>query len=238
GPAGVAGVVPTVPPQGAPQAAPHAAPHAAPQGSFGDVSASAFDAGGRGAAGGPPPGGVREPSVGGGSPDGQRRRRKLTMFLAGVVGALVVIAAAVFLTGFGGDDDKGSDEAKPSVTPSTSDSDLPAGVECSGKDCAGKDPENMGCGGELATTTSRATVGKTLIEVRYSKTCGAAWARITQATPGDEVTITGSGGGAGAKQKGTVNEDFDAYTPMVPSASGTSAKACATLASGQTGCTE
>ncbi|MEV5978204.1 DUF2690 domain-containing protein [Streptomyces sp. NPDC052114] len=216
GPAGVAGMVPTVPPQGA----------------YGDVSASAFDGGG----GGGGLGVAGAPPSGGGSPDGQRRRRKLTMFLAGVVGALVVIAAAVFLTGFGGDD-KGSDEAKPSPTPSASDSDLPAGVECGGADCAGKDPETMGCGGELAKTTSRATIGKTLVEVRYSKACGAAWARITQATPGDEVTITGSGGGAGAKQKGTVNEDFDAYTPMVPSKTGTSSKACATLTTGQTGCT-
>ncbi|MEV0255925.1 XRE family transcriptional regulator [Streptomyces sp. NPDC050732] len=178
-----------------------------------------------------------EAGGGGESPDGQRRRRKLTMFLAGVVGALVVIAAAVFMTGFG-DDDKGDDKAKPSATPTAKDTDLPAGVECSGKDCAGKDPENMGCGGELARTTSRATVGTTLVEVRYSKTCGAAWARITQATPGDELTITGSGGGASAKQNSTVNEDFDAYTPMVAVTSGTAAKACATLTSGVTGCTE
>ncbi|MET8683996.1 DUF2690 domain-containing protein [Streptomyces sp. NPDC004732] len=203
--------------------------------SYGDVSASAFGEGGGGPGG--PKGAPSQSPSSPPSPDKQRRRRKLTMFLAGVVGALVVIAAAVFMTGFGGDD-KGDDEAKPSVTPSTSDTDLPAGVECSGKDCAGKDPENMGCGGELAKTTSRATIGKTLVEVRYSKVCGAAWARITQATPGDELTITGSGGGAGAKQNGTVNEDFDAYTPMVAAESGTAAKACATLTSGQTGCTE
>ena len=66
-----------------------------------------------------------------------------------------------------------------------------------------------------AETASRATVGKAVIEVRYSKTCGAAWARITQAAPGDKVTIRGPASGAGAKQDGTVNADFDAYTPMV-----------------------
>ncbi|MEU7579538.1 DUF2690 domain-containing protein [Streptomyces sp. NPDC041068] len=248
GVAGPAGVVPTVPPQASGPAGP-AGPASGsaygasasqgsygPHGSYGDVSASAFGEGGRGVAGAPPPG-THEPQRGGDSPDGQRRRRKLTMFLAGVVGALVVIAAAVFLTGFGGDD-KGDDASKPSVAPTTSDDDLPAGVECNGKDCAGKDPENMGCGGELAKTTSRATIGKALVEVRYSKACGAAWARITQAAPGDEVTITGSGGGASAKQNGTVNEDFDAYTPMVAVKNGTAAKACATLTSGQTGCTE
>ncbi|MFH8607747.1 DUF2690 domain-containing protein [Streptomyces sp. NPDC018029] len=210
GVAGPAGVSPTVPPQGGAGGS---------QGVFG--AAAPFGEG----------------SGSGDSPDGQRRRRKLTMFLAGVVGALVVIAAAVFMTGFG-DDDKGDDKAKPSATPTAKDTKLPAGVECSGKDCAGKDPENMGCGDELARTTSRATVGTTLVEVRYSKTCGAAWARITQATPGDELTITGSGSGASAKQSSTVNEDFDAYTPMVAVTSGTAAKACATLTSGETGCTD
>ncbi|MGW2230457.1 DUF2690 domain-containing protein [Streptomyces formicae] len=229
--AGPAGVSPTVPPQRpAPSPAPSPSPpggaFGAPSSSYGDVSASAFGAGGV-----PPQG---EDGGAGASPDGQRRRRKLTMFLAGTVGALVVIAAAVLLTR-GGDDKK--DEAKPSATPSSSRAKLPAGVECSGKDCAGKDPENMGCGGELARTMSRATIGKTVIEVRFSKVCGAAWARITQAAPGDTVEITGGGGGAGAKQKGTVSKNFDAYTPMVAVKNGTAAKACATLASGQTGCT-
>uniref|UniRef100_UPI0034DEA764 DUF2690 domain-containing protein n=1 Tax=Streptomyces flavofungini TaxID=68200 RepID=UPI0034DEA764 len=212
-------------------------PYGAPSSSYGDASASAFGAGAVTGGASQPPGGPRAAGRGGDSPDGQRRKRKLTMFLAGVVGALVVIAAAVFLTGVGGGDKK-EDKAEPSRTPVSSKAKLPAGVECSGADCAGKDPENMGCGGELATTTSRATVGKALVEVRYSKTCGAAWARITQATPGDKVTITGSGKGAEAKQNGTVNADFDAYTPMVAVKEGTSAEACATLASGQTGCTK
>ncbi|MFF3639816.1 XRE family transcriptional regulator [Streptomyces sp. NPDC002564] len=196
--------------------------------SYGDVSPSAFGA----------PGTGQQPSAGGSSPDGPRRRGKLTMILAGVVGVLVVVAAVVLMTGLGGGDDKNDDAAKPSVTPSKSDSKRPAGVECGGKDCAGKDPEAMGCGGGLARTTSRATVGKAQVEVRYSKACGAAWARITQATPGDELTITGSGGGASAKQGSKVNEDFDAYTPMVAAESGTAAKACATLTSGLNGCTE
>ncbi|MEW1924637.1 XRE family transcriptional regulator [Streptomyces sp. NPDC088360] len=216
GVAGPAGVSPTVPPQ---------APSYGPGGGAG----AGGDLGGVAAQPGPV-----QPGRGGDSPDRQRRRRKLTMFLAGVVGALVVIAAAVFLTDFG-KGDKDDESAKPSASPSTSDKDLPAGVECSGKSCTGKDPETMGCGGELATTTTRATVGKALVEVRYSKTCGAAWARITQAAPGDKVTITGEGA---TKQNGTVNADLDAYTPMVAVKDGTSAEACATLKAGQTGCTK
>ncbi|WP_282792698.1 XRE family transcriptional regulator [Streptomyces sp. CC224B] len=171
------------------------------------------------------------------SPDGQRRKRKLTMFLAGVGGALAVIAAAVFLTGVGDDGDDG--RAKRSAAPTRSTADLPPGVECGGAACAGKDPEDMGCGGEFARTTARVTVGaKTLVEVRHSKACGAAWARITQARPGDTVRITGAGRGAGSRQSGTVDGDADAYTPMVAVTSPTQAKACATLTTGQRACTK
>ncbi|EPH42402.1 DUF2690 domain-containing protein [Streptomyces aurantiacus] len=260
--AGPAGVSPTVPPaarepegvrygvaSGAPASAsaPASAPAPAPASAQGpstpssrSYEASAPPAASAATASVPPAyGAVAGPAAGGDgkSPDGQRRKRKLTMFLAGIVGALVVIAAAVFLTDLGKGDDDGGDKAKPSASPTTSTADLPAGVECSGAGCAGKDPENMGCGGEFARTTSRVTVGtKTLVEVRYSKTCGAAWARITQAAPGDKVRITGSGSAAG--QNGTVDADLDAYTPMVAVKNAAAAKACATLKSGRTGCTK
>ncbi|MBC9717222.1 DUF2690 domain-containing protein [Streptomyces sp. TRM66268-LWL] len=172
----------------------------------------------------------------GGSPDGQRRKRKLTMFLAGVVGALVVIAAAVFLTDFGKDDGGDPVGNKPPATPTTSNPSLPEGVECSGDSCAGKDPEEMGCGGTLATSPPvDVTVGEAKVEVRYSKTCGAAWGRITSASPGDTVEIRVKGE---KTQTAEVNGDFDAYTPMIPVKNVKDAKACVTLGDGQTGCTK
>ncbi|MEU8893251.1 DUF2690 domain-containing protein [Streptomyces sp. NPDC048442] len=168
------------------------------------------------------------------APDRQRQRRKLTMFLAGVVGALLVIVAAVLLTG---GDEKDPEAGK---TPATSQSKstapkLPAGVKCSGKACEGKDPEAMGCGGELATTSARGKVGTAAIEVRYSKTCGAAWARITGAGSGDKVTVSSDTSAAG--QKSVVGAATDAYTKMVEAATADEAKACATLKSGKKGCT-
>ncbi|MFD7444785.1 XRE family transcriptional regulator [Streptomyces sp. NPDC059909] len=172
------------------------------------------------------------------SPDQGRGRRKVTMFLAGVVGALLVIAAAVLFTdlgGGGGDEDGGKNVAQsPTAAPTTSEPQLPAGVKCSGADCAGQDPENMGCGGQFATTTSRVKVGTALVEVRYSKTCAAAWARITQAAPGDKVSITAGD----ASQNGLVNADKDAYTPMVAVKAASDATACATLTTGTKSCTK
>lgn len=155
------------------------------------------------------------------------------MFLAGVVGALVLIAVAVYVTSSGGDG-KGGNEAKPTPSPTVS-KELPAGVECNGADCAGKDPENMGCGGTLAQTVEKAVVGTAQVEVRYSETCGAAWARITAAGAGDTVRIKA---GSAAAQTAQVDTDTDAYTPMVAVKNATAAKACATLKSGVEGCTK
>ncbi|MFI1411617.1 DUF2690 domain-containing protein [Streptomyces sp. NPDC020707] len=201
-----------------------------PPGAYGP-SGSAGPAGpGGGPAGGPPqdarPGAA-------GSPDGQGRKRRLTMFLAGVAGALVLVAVAVYVTSSRGDGD-GGNQAKPTPSPTVS-KELPPGVECYGAQCAGKDPENMGCGGTLAQTVEKAVVGTAQVEVRYSETCGAAWARITAAGVGDTVRIAA---GSAAAQTAEVETDTDAYTPMVAVKSATGAKACATLASGVEGCTK
>ncbi|GGK67584.1 XRE family transcriptional regulator [Streptomyces flaveus] len=201
-------------------------------GQYGQSSQSGYSEPSRpsGPTGGPPE--DARPPRSGGSPDAPRRKRRVAMFLAGVVGALVLIAAALYLTDSGGDGGSG-DEAKPTPTPSVS-KNLPAGVQCSGKDCTGQDPENMGCGGELATTADSVTVGTALVEIRYSETCGAAWARITQAAVGDEVQISTAGA---AEQTGTVKVDTDTYTPMVAVKDAGDAKACATVGSGEEGCT-
>ncbi|MEU7280257.1 DUF2690 domain-containing protein [Streptomyces sp. NPDC045431] len=174
------------------------------------------------------------------APARARRRggkSKVPMVLAGVLGVLLVAVGAYLVSGLGGDEDGpgGTPVAKsPSASPSTSASEpVPEGVKCTGDDCTGQDPEAMGCGGQYATTVASATVGTAKVEVRYSKTCGAAWARLTQAKAGDTVRITSGD----ATQNGAVKIDTDAYTPMVAAAEAADAKACATLATGTKGCT-
>ncbi len=170
--------------------------------------------------------------AGPGEPRGGGRRR-VALFLVGVVGALLLMAGAVLLIDLGGTEDAGVATATPSAEPGTSAPRLPAGVECTGADCTGQDPETMGCGGQFADTVAKVTVGGALVEVRWSETCGAAWARITQGSPGDTVSITAGS----SEQKGAVDADAEAYTPMVATGEASYAKACATLASGATGCT-
>ncbi|MFD4875051.1 DUF2690 domain-containing protein [Streptomyces sp. NPDC058420] len=172
-------------------------------------------------------------------PDGMGgAKRRALMFGAGVLGALVVIGAVFLFTNGNGGDDKKAGAAHTSASASTSTSpDLPAGVKCVGDGCTGKDAEAMGCTTEAgAVTTARtATVGTTVVEVRYSKTCGAAWGRITTGVAGDSVQVS-----AGTvKETDTISaaDDAIAYTPMVAVKDAGEAKACVTLASGQKGCT-
>ncbi|GGX85297.1 hypothetical protein GCM10010324_33810 [Streptomyces hiroshimensis] len=168
--------------------------------------------------------------------DGPAPRRRAALFVTGVVGALLVVAAAVLLLGVGDGTGGDSGSVQPLASPSAV---LPAGVKCTGAECSGKDPEAMGCGGGRATTAGSATVGTSYVEVRYSQVCGAAWARITQAAPGDAVRIDAAADGAAPArtESGRVVRDADGYTPMVAVSGPGKAKACATLTSGSKGCT-
>ncbi|MFE0427149.1 DUF2690 domain-containing protein, partial [Streptomyces sp. NPDC058953] len=185
-------------------------------------------------------------------------KRRILLFLSGVVGALVLVAAAVLFTDLGGTgdgDDTGRDrtETVAKVPPTSSGASTgtgtgtgsgpgtspgpsapPAGVKCTGTACNGKTPEAMGCGAGLARTVSQATVGKARIEVRFSQVCQAAWARLVDASTGDSVRISVGGKGV---QRGTVNGESDAYTPMTAAGKGSDAKACAELTNGTTACT-
>ncbi|ALC27954.1 XRE family transcriptional regulator [Streptomyces sp. CFMR 7] len=167
------------------------------------------------------------------------------MLGVGAVGALIVITGAVMLAP--GDEPAKATPTTAATTPAATPPDgdpaggaseepaaLPDGVECRGDECAGQNPDAMGCGGEHARTVTTTAIGTARVEVRYSEVCSAAWARLTEAGPGDTVTITGSA--AAAAQNGRVSVR-EAYTPMVAVEKAADAKACATLTSGTKGCT-
>ncbi|MFJ4472177.1 DUF2690 domain-containing protein [Streptomyces sp. NPDC089424] len=168
-----------------------------------------------------------------GAPSGGAGRRRLAMFLVGAAVVVVAAGAVHYVIGDGTDRaDATSASPSPTATPGP---DLPPGVKCAGDGCTGKDAEAMGCSGELVTTARSATVGAAVVEVRYSETCGAAWGRVTQAVPGDEVRVTV--GGTSRSGSVTTVGDTLAYTPMIAVEDPQEATACATLASGERGCT-
>ncbi|WP_406208973.1 helix-turn-helix domain-containing protein [Streptomyces decoyicus] len=159
------------------------------------------------------------------------RRGRPVMFVVGAVGAVLVGVAAVLLLNPGGGPEKKA-AAAPAAAPSEKPV-LPAGVHCTGAGCVGKDPEKMGCGGPHAITPSRGVAGRAVIEVRYSKVCHTAWARISRAAQGDQATISAGGHSATAQAE----RDGDAYTPMVE-VTGDPAKvaACETTVAGVKSC--
>ncbi|MFF8992894.1 DUF2690 domain-containing protein [Streptomyces sp. NPDC014983] len=163
-------------------------------------------------------------------------RQPMLMFLAGFVAVLLIILGVVHFTGSraGGRHEAAAKRPAPSASPKAS---LPPGVECTGSGCVGKDAESMGCSGDQVTTAQTVTLGATTLEVRYSKVCGTAWGRITGAVPGDKVEVTGAR--ARVREAGQVTQvgDTIAYTPMIAVRDPGEARACATLASGRTGCT-
>ncbi|MEW1900346.1 DUF2690 domain-containing protein [Streptomyces sp. NPDC086147] len=175
------------------------------------------------------------------------RRATVLLHAAGILGALLVVTAALLLVDLGGGDaPDGTADGRATAPPTTPTPSppprtaLPAGVKCSRADCAGRDPEAMGCGGPLAVTVARARVGAAGVEVRHSAACSASWARITGAAPGDTVSVEV----AGATERATVPEDADtaatgtdAYTLMLALVPGTAARACGTLADGAGACT-
>lgn len=168
-----------------------------------------------------------------GAHPGRHRRSRWLSFTAGALGAAVLAVAAFLLTDSGpGNTARAAGPASPSPLPTRA---VPAGVKCADSGCEGKDAEEMGCTGQLVTTAKSVTIGTTLVEVRYSKTCGTAWARITQAGPGDEVEL--EAGRVLSKDTITTPGDTNAYTAMTAVKSPEEAKACITLASGERGCT-
>ncbi|OIK28145.1 DUF2690 domain-containing protein [Streptomyces malaysiense] len=170
-------------------------------------------------------------------PDGRSGyRQPALMFLGGFATVLLIILGVFHFTGDHGGGKHEAAPERPARSPGPKAS-LPPGVKCSGSDCVGKDAESMGCSGDQVTTAQTVTLGTTTLEVRYSKVCGAAWGRITGAVPGDEVQVTGARGKVRETRRATQAGDTIAYTPMIAAKDPAQATACATLASGRTGCT-
>ncbi|MEV5481101.1 MULTISPECIES: helix-turn-helix domain-containing protein [Streptomyces] len=182
--------------------------------------------------------GAAAPSLDAAPAEGKTGRRggryRTPMIVAGAAGAALVAAAAVLLLNPGAEATKKVAVRKPPAAPQPNvQPALPDGVRCTGDDCAGKDPEKMGCGGRHAVTPSRGMAGRMLIEVRYSTVCHTAWARLSRAAQGDQATISAGGHRATARAE----RAGDAYTMMV-AVSGDPAKvaACGTTVAGVRGC--
>ncbi|GAA2139063.1 hypothetical protein GCM10009760_20860 [Kitasatospora kazusensis] len=94
-----------------------------------------------------------------------------------------------------------------------------AASRCTKAACDGRDPSSAGCAADAVTRASFSGAS-VRVELRYSPSCQAAWARATAAPPGQTLMVEDSGG---ARSRMTVHQT-PAHTQMVDAT--TKARAC------------
>jgi hypothetical protein len=88
-----------------------------------------------------------------------------------------------------------------------------AAVGCYAGSCYKQDPTEMGCGADAVTGAQVWTSTSSLVELRWSNACQAAWARIRYARPGDLIEVNGPGD---THQAWTVQQGYtEGWTNMV-----------------------
>ncbi|MFG2847303.1 DUF2690 domain-containing protein [Kitasatospora sp. NPDC048296] len=130
--------------------------------------------------------------------------------VAAAVAAVLVLVAGLWLRG----PQDGGGSAAAAILP-TATASGPAPL-CQGVGCAGKDPQAMGCENDDHTLL-RGNVGQVILYMHYSPRCRAAWAGITDASPGDTATITTN---TGWQETALIHWGYDAYSVMVDASPG------------------
>ncbi|MEU9075341.1 DUF2690 domain-containing protein [Kitasatospora sp. NPDC048538] len=148
------------------------------------------------------------------------RRPATLLTAAAVVAALLVLVGVRAATRH--DEPTAAAEPAPtsSIAPTASASSAspakPASAPpaCQAVGCAHKDPKTTGCGKD-ARTLQTDVIGKVVVYLRYSQTCQAAWAAITEGEPNDYATITDS---TGDSETALIHWGYDNYSSMLNAA--------------------
>lgn len=154
------------------------------------------------------------------APGPQRPSRRRHYGLAAAV--LVLLGAGALWLAAPWESARPSDDAAPAAaTPSPG-----ALAVCEGEACTGLEPNYTVCRNDAVTTFVDAdeVVG---VELRYSRACKAAWARIGQTRPGDIARITDRDG---RTQKRAQISGHGTHSAMLPAAHPRDVTACAVLA--------
>ncbi|MEU1286977.1 DUF2690 domain-containing protein [Kitasatospora sp. NPDC005856] len=148
--------------------------------------------------------------------------------------ALVLAAAAIAVPRLAGDDSPAS-ETPTSPAAAVPPRATPA-VACDASSCTGIEPAATTCLQDASTTARNQAYG-VLIELRFSPSCRAAWARMSGSSPDDRVQVFDRNGAPSDQQEYRQQYGHDAHTKMVHSARPTDATACAVVVSRGTVCT-
>ena len=96
-------------------------------------------------------------------------------------------------------------------------------VGCVGKDCQGKNPTSHGCDLDAYTAALREFDGS-FIELRYSPSCRAGWARISHAEVGDIARVVPRKGSQSEER--AISYDRDVFSMMMNAPYPASVRAC------------
>ncbi|MGP3999496.1 DUF2690 domain-containing protein [Streptomyces sp. 8N706] len=97
-----------------------------------------------------------------------------------------------------------------------------ASPECLGGGCQGRDGDEFGCGPDAQVLAERAEPIR--LQLKYSPTCQAAWAKILDGEKGDRVTVSSAGG---KSVEAVIAYGHDNYTKMVSAEGQFALTACA-----------
>lgn len=137
---------------------------------------------------------------------------------AALVSVAAVLALLLVLVGLriSRHDGQASAADRPTATPgvSTGAKPAPGAPACQAVGCAHKDPKTTGCGKDARTLQTQ-VIGKVVVYLRYSQTCQAAWAAITEGQPKDYATIGDSNGDS---ETALIHWGYDNYSSMLNAA--------------------
>uniref|UniRef100_UPI002ED5B52B DUF2690 domain-containing protein n=1 Tax=Streptomyces cellulosae TaxID=1968 RepID=UPI002ED5B52B len=157
-----------------------------------------------------------------------RKRRIPLMVLGSIAAAGAVIGVAAVWPSSGPEPSPG-----PSSSPTAAAPAAPAGARCQGESCrckgescTGVEPNGSVCAKDADTVYESKKYGVT-VQLRYSPSCRAAWAKMSNTSEGDRIIITRDDGHPGeeyGQQRG-----HDAHTKMTATTSPDAVQACALI---------
>ncbi|GHF87252.1 DUF2690 domain-containing protein [Streptomyces griseosporeus] len=100
------------------------------------------------------------------------------------------------------------------------------GPRCQGATCDGKDPIAMLCAAAPTTLATHHTTTGAWLELRYSRPCGTAWARMWATRTGDRLEVRAAAHTEAARVPNPRAATSYIYTPMTPTRPGTLVRAC------------
>ncbi|MEG3628860.1 helix-turn-helix domain-containing protein [Streptomyces poriticola] len=100
------------------------------------------------------------------------------------------------------------------------------GPRCRGAACEGQNPMHMVCGGAPDTLAAHRTATGARLELRYSRECGAGWARMWDTRIGDRLEVTAGGPTHDVEIEDSLDAQAYIHTTMAATRPGSVLHAC------------